>query len=372
ALGKPEKSRALREKIAREFYTNAPDGLIGNEDCGQMSAWYVLNALGWYPICPGSENRDRNERIVHPTGAYVWPRFDSVQVYSDVYLSANISAPTPTQLAQGKRTPYWTIDNLKHDSHLVLASQYGKAGLGQLAMAEPVSMVTNPFLISGKALFTDSLMVAMGIANSKAEIYYTLNGEQEKKYEGPIRISQNTGIQFYSRYNNQVSATQIATFTRLRRDRSITLMNEYNRSYHAGGAQGMLDGVYGKLNWRAGDWQGYQGQDVTMVMRLEKPQTLKRVAGHFLEDQNAWIFYPKAVQYYSSTDSVSWTLMEEVPSTHASQNLTVSTARFETKQLPKTPIRYIKMVVRNFGAMPDWHEGRGNPTFFFIDEFEAE
>ncbi|MBU3677186.1 MAG: glycoside hydrolase family 92 protein, partial [Chitinophagaceae bacterium] len=66
AIGKHEKSRALREKIAREFYTNAPDGLIGNEDCGQMSAWYVLNALGWYPICPGNENQYRDERIVHP------------------------------------------------------------------------------------------------------------------------------------------------------------------------------------------------------------------------------------------------------------------------------------------------------------------
>ncbi len=215
-------------------------------------------------------------------------------------------------------------------------------------------------------------MVAMGIAQPEAAIYYTINGEQEKQYAGPISIQQNTTIQFYSRYKNQVSPTQTATYTRLRTDRSITLMNAYNRSYHAGGAQGMLDGVYGKLNWRAGDWQGYQGQDVTMLMRLEKPQTLKRVAGHFLEDQNAWIFYPKSVQYYSSTDSVTWTLMEEVPSTHSSQNLTVSTARFETKQLPTTPIRYIKMVVRNFGVMPDWHEGRGNPTFFFIDEFEAE
>ncbi|MGI9190523.1 MAG: GH92 family glycosyl hydrolase [Chitinophagaceae bacterium] len=372
ALGKPEKSRALREKIAREFYTNAPDGLIGNEDCGQMSAWYVLNALGWYPICPGSENQLRNERIVHPTGAYVWPRFDSVRVYSDVFLSANLVAPSPTQVAQGKRTAYWLPDNLKHDSHIVLTSQYGKAGLNSSAPADKVTMACNPYIVSGKALFTDSLMVAMGIAQPEAAIFYTINGEQEKQYAEPISVNQNTTIQFYSRYKNQVSPTQTATFTRLRTDRSITLMNEYNRSYHAGGAQGMLDGVYGKLNWRAGDWQGYQGQDVTMVMRLEKPQTLKRVAGHFLEDQNAWIFYPKAVQYYSSTDSVTWTLLEEVPSTHASQNLTVSTARFETKQLPTTPIRYIKMVVRNFGAMPDWHEGRGNPTFFFIDEFEAE
>lgn len=37
----------------REFYTNKPDGIIGNEDCGQMSAWYVMSALGFYQVAPG-------------------------------------------------------------------------------------------------------------------------------------------------------------------------------------------------------------------------------------------------------------------------------------------------------------------------------
>ena len=35
------------------FYTTEPDGIIGNEDCGQMSAWYVMSALGFYQVCPG-------------------------------------------------------------------------------------------------------------------------------------------------------------------------------------------------------------------------------------------------------------------------------------------------------------------------------
>ena len=36
----------------KEMYRNAPDGLCGNEDCGQMSAWYVMSALGFYPVNP--------------------------------------------------------------------------------------------------------------------------------------------------------------------------------------------------------------------------------------------------------------------------------------------------------------------------------
>ena len=41
------------DQIMQNFYTNAPDGIIGIEDCGQMSAWYVMSALGFYQIAPG-------------------------------------------------------------------------------------------------------------------------------------------------------------------------------------------------------------------------------------------------------------------------------------------------------------------------------
>jgi len=49
----PWKGAELLDFIMRNFYTNQPDGIIGNEDCGQMSAWYVLSALGFYQVCPG-------------------------------------------------------------------------------------------------------------------------------------------------------------------------------------------------------------------------------------------------------------------------------------------------------------------------------
>lgn len=39
--------------MLRTLYSDAPDGLSGNEDCGQMSAWYVMNAMGFYQVCPG-------------------------------------------------------------------------------------------------------------------------------------------------------------------------------------------------------------------------------------------------------------------------------------------------------------------------------
>lgn len=50
----PKKTQYYVDRIMREQYKNAPDGLCGNEDCGQMSAWYIFSALGFYPVDPVS------------------------------------------------------------------------------------------------------------------------------------------------------------------------------------------------------------------------------------------------------------------------------------------------------------------------------
>ena len=52
-VGRPDKRQARVEQILETLYSAAPDGLCGNDDCGQMSAWYVLSALGRYPVTPG-------------------------------------------------------------------------------------------------------------------------------------------------------------------------------------------------------------------------------------------------------------------------------------------------------------------------------
>ena len=52
--GEPWKTQAMIGRIRNEMYRNDPEGICGNEDCGQMSAWYILSSLGFYPVCPGS------------------------------------------------------------------------------------------------------------------------------------------------------------------------------------------------------------------------------------------------------------------------------------------------------------------------------
>lgn len=53
-VGQPYRTQELVDSVLQTLYFNDPDGLSGNEDCGQMSAWYILNAMGFYQVCPGN------------------------------------------------------------------------------------------------------------------------------------------------------------------------------------------------------------------------------------------------------------------------------------------------------------------------------
>lgn len=74
----PWKTQYWVREIMNRMYLNSIDGLCGNDDCGQMSAWYIFSSMGFYPVCPGS-----NQYIL---GAPYFP-YMKVNVGDDKYLT---------------------------------------------------------------------------------------------------------------------------------------------------------------------------------------------------------------------------------------------------------------------------------------------
>ena len=371
----PFKTQQLTKFILDSFYTNNPDGLIGNEDCGQMSAWYVMSSLGLYATCPGKNTYDITE-----------PIFDEFKINNTIKFIKKSKQENKIYAInnQLKINHFELIYNKQHIFNPINFNN-SVANIPYLLLKNP----TVPFIINGTRIFKDSLKIEIN-SNTKPDIFngkettilYSVNKNPFTKYKNPFYIKENTEIVFYNENNKK--QVQYSSFTKLPTDRKIILHNQYNPSYHAGGAEGLMDGIFGKLNWRAGDWQGYQGEDVEVIMALDKPTAIKKIAANFLEDQNAWIFYPKAVSFYVSNDSINWTLVEKIPTNKSDHANDVSISKFkipniENKLSALVPsfggqggFKFIKMVAQNFGPMPQWHEGRGFPTFIFIDEFIVE
>jgi predicted alpha-1,2-mannosidase len=353
-LGKTIKTNQKVIWILSNFYKNAPDGLIGNEDCGQMSAWYVLASMGLYSFCPGSADfllfdqtrfkqvsfTDVDLKAVNGVTTWAHPKNNTLKL-----TFATLSFPIQTN--EEANNP--ALNYTEHE------------------------FVPSPFLGNAKRIFDGAQTIKMGNIEKEHPLFYSINQSDYKRYTKPVVIQGNSKISFYAKNTNgDQSPVQEATCTVLPKDRQIILQNQYNKSYHAGGAQGLMDGIYGKENWRAGEWQGYQGEDVGVIMRFTRTQTIQRIAANFLEDQNSWIFYPKQVEFYYSNDSTQWTLLKKINTLKSDHELTTTISKFSHTLPQPIQAKYVKMIARNFGPMPQWHEGRNNPTFIFIDELEVE
>jgi hypothetical protein len=386
--GAPQKKQRIVFSIIDSLYHNAPDGLSGNEDCGQMSAWFVLSSIGLYPDCPGESNMYINN-----------PWFDVAKISNDKSQHFTVVRKKEVSNQANKIHFNWNqIENDTLSADMNTVQETGTAGNTEQSTVN--KWPTVPFIVSESTRsFKDSAVIAFssyewqhdlhtlgtGIKDEKYRIYYYLKSNgRRNEYKKPFKIFENETIYFFADNSQGNSPMQLAQFAKIASNRKVILHSEFNPSYSAGGAQALMDGIYGKLNWRAGDWQGYQGQDVEVIMAFDKAKKISHIAANFLEDQNSWIFYPKEVSFYVSTDSTHWTLVESLVTNKSDHAEKTTISKFESNvdrsqngqsnaanPLSKT-VKFVKMVAKNFGPMPQWHEGRGNPTFIFIDELEVE
>ncbi len=357
-LGKEEKGNKIIKKIMDEFYTNSPDGLIGNEDCGQMSAWYVLNGLGIYSFCPGG-NFD-----------FIMTNYDSDFKVKD--LNKNLGSFRETYSQTGNSKNEIKCETIKFSNN---ESNHTEIGMGKMFSNE--TFIEAPLIEKTTMTFKENQKIKFN-SNSTNNKLFVIRNQDTIEVKNEIIISESEKIKFYSENKKAIkSPIQTATFTKLPNDKEVFLNCTYGKTYHAGGPMGLVDGINGNENWRAGEWQGYQGQDFEAVIKYTGKENLKNLSANFLQDQRAWIFYPTEVSYYISKDSLNWDLMfkEDYLVNRDDEKVTTKKINYDLfegiNKYKKRPI-YIKVKAKNYGNLPPWHPGAGNPAYIFIDEVELK
>ena len=151
-----------------------------------------------------------------------------------------------------------------------------------------------------------------------------------------------------------------------------TEYSKYNATYSAGGDNALLDGVVGADDsYRDGHWQGYWGVDVDVEMDLGKPTQINMISMRFIQNTFDWILAPKMVEVYTSVDGKEYKLLKQEelqPNFHLSGNVVnpVSIRDLNTKT------RYLRVVAKNPGLLPQWHPAKGNQSYLFVDEIVVE
>ena len=199
SLGDPSSTQFYVRKIVDDLYNTGPDGLCGNEDCGQMSAWYVFAAMGFYPLCPG-------------TGEFVFS--------APVFPKATVTFGNGNKLTVTADHPEYTyikevsLNGVPVDAQYITYDQL--TGGGELSfklskepchdrdtLKAPYSLsdgkvVSTPYLVGNPRFFDKEFTVDLHSRTEGAEIRYTLDGKEPTQnstlYEAPFLVDRDVTI----------------------------------------------------------------------------------------------------------------------------------------------------------------------------------
>ena len=376
-LSKPWKSQKWVREIMDSMYQNEANGISGNEDCGQMSAWYVFSALGFYPVTPGTPNYVIGSPLVK-SGSINLENGKSFRVVANNNIAENPFIQSATLNGAVYTKSFITHDDIMNGGELVFEmgpNPNENWGVGHddipITMVGDDAFIAPPIISGGKTVFTGATQISFD-ASDKSNIFYQINDGSFFPYQNELVIESNCSVSVYSSRNGKYSDTLETHFYKIEEGRSIRLVSEYARQYHAGGDFALIDGLRGTQEYRTGVWQGYEGQDLECIVDLGKIKSIESIACGFLQDENAWIFMPSSVSFFTSKDGEKFE--------HAGTVETETPQRQEGKVLEyfkvtnAEDIRYVKMIARSLMKCPDWHKGfeyDGN-AWIFADEIIVE
>jgi hypothetical protein len=375
--GQPWRTQELVQQICSNFYKNDPDGLIGNEDCGQMSAWYVLSAMGFYPVTPGSGDY-----------AIGTPIFEEVIIHQEngnhFTIKANNKQPNhfyvQSMLLNGTNYP---ATFLKHSDiekggtllfNMSATPNYNRGIVDKdmpIATIDDRDFIAVPYFDMSSNKIKSSLPVQMKHIDPTATIFYSIQYDKKttstfQRYTQPFVLKEAATVRFYATKNAIKSKEVSQQFYKVLTDRSISIQSEVHPMYTAGGKDALIDGIVGTTNWKTGEWQSYFAKDFEAIVQFKEVRDFSYVGIHVLQDVSPWIVYPKEVQFFISNDGINYQPLTTVKNTIPAQD--PATQVQQLGATVKANGKYIRIVAKNGGPLPAWHESAGQPSHLFIDE----
>jgi hypothetical protein len=226
-----------------------------------------------------------------------------------------------------------------------------------------------------------SILYSLSTSNSNAAIHYTLDRSEpdcnSQEYAGQSIMLPNSVTLLARACVNGIPSESIGSWE-IRQHKGVaaevTYSAQYSEKYTAGGAYGLVDGLEGTLAFNDGTWQGFEGDDLEMVIDLGQNTMIRKVNIHFLSDTNSWIFLPRYVEFRTSKNGLNYDLVSRYDNITSLTRSRESLGRqiVSINSILMRNSRYLKIKADNIGVCPPGHPGEGLKSWLFIDEVVLE
>jgi hypothetical protein len=160
------------------------------------------------------------------------------------------------------------------------------------------------------------------------------------------------------------------------RGKPVTLLGPPSSQYSAEGAKSLVDGKMGSWDYLDMQWMGWWYEEKAFVATIDlgQPVAIQELSVHALTTSEAWIFYPRKVDFAVSSDGRTYTKVATVKTSKADLETEDPEDRFLKATGLTATGRYVRVSAERYGELPDWHQGHGGAdgyegqAWLFIDE----
>lgn len=274
------------------------------------------------------------------------------------------------QLFNLKEDP-WERNNLADNPEY----QGKKAALEQL-LIQKIEEYGDEFLQAHISLEQESFNapVEVRIAQpfSITELRYTLDGSepdaQSPVFTAPFALAESAAIKAaIFREGKRISQTAAAQARISPHIKSVSLLTPPSKKYPAKGALTLLDGPNGTPGAQGSHWLGYEEGDFEAIVELKKERPVNEAGIRYLSNTGAWIFPPTRIEVSFSSNGKEFTnaIEQDFPPLPGPEEPEAVAWKTE---VDGQKARFVKYRAVNTGQCPDWHMGKGEKAWLFVDE----
>jgi hypothetical protein len=209
--------------------------------------------------------------------------------------------------------------------------------------------------------------VSLQILDSEKRLKYTVNGGMEKTYTGSffldeysdldISVSDQSGQSLSMQYSIPLSKATL---------KKCTFTTTYDEKYKGVGEQTLVDGKYGSLSFKDGQWLGFVGKDVSFQIDLGKEMPIEEVSAHFLVSVHDGIHAPMQLEVNTAREDGDFELFNKVKNAQGSQ---LGEPYFQELEVSGEALaRYVQFRIKSQITIPKGYLFTGTSAWIFIDE----